>query len=249
MFLAQDWFRDWFNSPYYYLLYADRDEKEAEAFIGRLLDYLQPAAGSTLLDVACGLGRHAKILAAKGYDVTGIDLAPNSIAKALESANDHLHFYEHDMRELFWINYFQYVFNFFTSFGYFDTDRENSNAIRTMVQALQKNGTLVMDYLNGTYADQHLIADSEKTIDGVRFVINKHCDDKHFYKKITIEDPAQPGSIQFTERVARLSLQQFTELFSRHGLEMQAVFGDYELNAYDEQESARLIMVAKKINY
>ncbi len=54
--LAQDWFRDWFNSPYYHLLYADRSEKEAHDFIDRLLAYLNPPPGATMLDVACGTG-------------------------------------------------------------------------------------------------------------------------------------------------------------------------------------------------
>ncbi len=182
---ARDWFRSWFNSPYYHLLYADRNEKEAQDFIARLLDYLKPPPGSTMLDVACGTGRHAKALAAKGFDVTGIDLSPNSIAHALHFANDHLHFYEHDMRELFWINYFQYVFNFFTSFGYFKTHRENSNAIRTMAQSLHNGGTLVLDYLNSKWVEAQLVPQSEKkSANGVHFSINKWSDADHFYKRM-----------------------------------------------------------------
>src|SRR5580698_7109890 len=101
MQLPENWFQEWFDSPYYHTLYVDRDEKEAAAFIDRLLMYLHPAPGSLMLDVACGRGRHASILAGKGFDVTGIDLAPHSITFALQYANDHLHFYEHDMRRLF----------------------------------------------------------------------------------------------------------------------------------------------------
>lgn len=61
----QSWFKDWFNSPYYHQLYFNRDESEAAAFINKLIAYLKPIPGSTMLDVACGKGRHALQLAEK----------------------------------------------------------------------------------------------------------------------------------------------------------------------------------------
>src|SRR5579871_4721528 len=178
------WFKDWFNSPYYHLLYSDRDDHEAATFIQHLINYLQPPQGASMLDVACGRGRHARILAEKGFDVTGIDLAPSSIQYALQFENDRLHFYEHDMRMLFWINYFDYAFNFFTSFGYFVSEREHNSAIRTISQSLKKNGILVLDYINSNYAEEHLITRMEKKSGDVVFKINKWCDDLHFNKRI-----------------------------------------------------------------
>jgi len=76
----QAWYKDWFNSPFYHKLYFERDDKEAEAFISRLIDHLKPATGSYMLDVACGRGRHSRILAGKGFRVTGIDISFDSIA-------------------------------------------------------------------------------------------------------------------------------------------------------------------------
>ena len=126
--MQMTWFKDWFNSPYYHQLYFKRDDKEAEAFIDKLINYLKPPAGSTMLDVACGKGRHSLQLANKDFDVTGIDLSDDSINEALQYQNDKLHFYKHDMRLPFWINYYDYAFNFFTSFGYFKTKREHDKA-------------------------------------------------------------------------------------------------------------------------
>src|SRR5688572_6448534 len=92
------WFKDWFNSPYYHLLYGKRDEKEAEMFIHHLIEYLDPARGSKMLDLACGKGRHARILSESGFDVTGLDLSENSIAEAQKYASESLRFAVHDMR-------------------------------------------------------------------------------------------------------------------------------------------------------
>src|SRR5215217_3506504 len=128
----KEWYKSWFNSPYYHKLYFERGDGEAQNFIGALMNYFKPAPGSLMLDVACGKGRHSKILAGYGYDVTGFDLSEDSIQYAKQFEQEHLHFYQHDMRLPFWINYFDYAFNFFTSFGYFATRREHNNAVRTI---------------------------------------------------------------------------------------------------------------------
>jgi SAM-dependent methyltransferase len=241
------WFKDWFNSPYYHQLYFNRDEKEAAAFIDKLINYLKPAAGATMLDVACGKGRHSIHLSEKGFDVTGIDLSEDSINEALQSETATLHFYRHDMRLPFWVNYFDYGFNFFTSFGYFKTRREHDNAIRTIAQAIKPGGLFVMDYLNVHYAEDHLIHKFEKEIDGINFFITKWFDETHFYKKIVIEDEALDAPMEFTEKVAKFSLGDFTEMFAYQGLQLQEVFGDYSFCNYDVRKSPRMIMIAKKV--
>lgn len=245
--MHQTWFKEWFNSPYYHQLYFKRDEKEAAAFIDHLIDYLKPTAGSLMLDVACGKGRHSIQLAGKGYDVTGIDLSDESIEEALQYQSETLHFYKHDMRLPFWINYFDYAFNFFTSFGYFKTRREHDNAIRTIAQSTKAQGYFVMDYLNVHYAEDYLVHQSEKEIDNINFIITKWYDETHFYKKIVVEDEAQAEPMMFTEKVTKFSLGDFTEMFAYQGLQIQEVFGDYNFANYDVKRSPRLIMIAKKI--
>jgi SAM-dependent methyltransferase len=245
--MQQPWFKNWFNSPYYHSLYFNRDASEAAAFITKLIDDLNPAANSKMLDVACGKGRHSRQLAAKGFKVTGIDLSKDSIQEALAFEADNLHFYQHDMRLPFWINYFDYAFNFFTSFGYFKTQREHDNAIRTIAQSLVGNGTFIIDYLNVHYAEDNTIHQTEKEIEGVNFVITKWYDEDFFYKKIIIEDEALSEPLTYTEKVAKFSLGNFTDMFAYQKLQIQEVFGDYNFASYDIKKSPRLIMIAKKI--
>lgn len=246
MTLSNNWFKDWFDSPYYYLLYFKHNEQEASAFIHHLVKCLKLPANARMLDVACGRGRHSRILASLGFDVTGFDLSPSSITIAKQYENDHLAFYQHDMRLPFRINYFQYAFNLFTSFGYFRTEREHYNSIRTMAQSLQSNGIIVLDYLNVRYAEKKLVHQAEKEISGVNFHLTKWFDETHFYKKIIVEDEKLGQPLTFVEKVRKFTLGDFTEMFSFHNLQIQDVFGDYTLNAYDINNSPRLLMIAKK---
>ena len=247
MVVPAEWFRDWFNSPYYHQLYLNRDEKEAAAFIDKLIAYFKPLPGARMLDVGCGRGRHSKILASGGFDVTGIDLSFDSIREARKEQSDTLQFFQHDMRLPFWINYFQYAFNFFTSFGYFRTERENYNAVRTIAGSLQPGGMLMLDYLNVHYAEDHLVHITDKEIDGVNFHLTKWFDETHFYKKIAVEDEQLKEPLVFIEKVAKFTLGDFNDMFAFHHLQLQEVFGDYHFEPYHVKKSPRLIMVAKKI--
>ncbi|HEY4337919.1 MAG TPA: class I SAM-dependent methyltransferase [Puia sp.] len=246
MKVAPDWFREWFDSPYYHKLYFYRGEQEASAFIGNLLGHLRPAPGSLMLDVACGRGRHSRILSEKGFDTTGIDLAAGSIDWALRYENDHLHFYRHDMRLPFWINYFDYAFNFFTSFGYFRTQREHSNAIRSISQSLKNKGVFVLDYLNVVRTEEGLVPESTEEIDGILFHMTRSCDDKHFYKKIVIEDKKLDAQLIFIEKIAKFTLADYSVMFSAHGLRIEETLGDYALTPFDPKNSPRLILIARK---
>jgi len=241
------WFKDWFNSPYYHQLYFMHDEQEAAAFINKLIQHLHPDNNAEMLDVACGKGRHSIYLANKGFIVTGIDLSEDSIREAKENEADNLEFFVHDMRLPFRINYFDYAFNFFTSFGYFKTRREHDNAIRTIAQSIKANGIFVLDYLNVHYAEDHLVHKSDKEIDDVNYYITKWFDETHFYKKIIVEDENMQEPLEYTEKVAKFSLGDFTEMFAYQGLQIQEVYGDYFFNSYDVKKSPRLIMIAKKI--
>jgi SAM-dependent methyltransferase len=243
----KSWYRDWFNSHYYHLLYQHRDEEEALQFIDTLIRYLNPAQGATMVDIACGKGRHSKVLADMGFDVTGIDLSAASIEEAKAFEDEHLHFFQHDMRLPFWINYFQYAFNFFTSFGYFRTRREHDNAIRTIAQSLVSGGLFVIDYLNVHYSEEKLEKSATAAVEGVIFHITKWQDEEHFFKQIQVTDEANktPKHL-YTERVAKFSLGDFTDMLAYQDMQVQEVFGDYQLGRYDVRKSPRMIIIAKK---
>jgi SAM-dependent methyltransferase len=240
------WYQHWFNSPFYHKLYFQRDEAEARAFIQRLLDYLKPPPNSRMLDVACGRGRHSRMLAGAGFDVTGFDLSPNSIAFAKQFENEQLHFYLHDMRLPFWINYFDYAYNFFTSFGYFATLREHNAAVRSIAHSLKPAGTLLFDYLNVYYAEAHLRENEIKIVDETTYDIHRWQDAEHFYKRIRISDPGLQQPLEFCEKVAKFRLDDFSKMLALQHMQVVDVFGDYTLQPYNVHTTRRMIIVTKR---
>lgn len=239
-----DWYKVWFDSPYYHLLYQNRNDEEAERFINNLLRKLMPDANSTIMDLACGAGRHSIFLANKGFDVTGIDLSNRSIRQAKRSETDNLHFYQHDIRNYFRINYYDYIFNFFTSFGYFDHENDNIKTLRAVNWGLKDNGVVVIDFLNIHTVIERLVPQETKLIDGVSFNIQRSVFNDRILKEIEIVDGNKVG--HFTEAVQALALEDFERCFAKTGFVLEHTYGDYELNDYNPAQSDRLIMIARK---
>lgn len=251
----KEWYKAWFNSPFYHKLYFEHDEEEAKKVILRLLDYFKLQAGSRILDIACGRGRHSRFLATQKFDVTGIDLSFDSIEYARQfiekdsiGEKENLHFYQHDMRLPMWANYFDLALNFFTSFGYFASRREHDDAIRTIANSLKPGGYLLFDYLNAHYVEERLVHDEIKTLGETKYEFHRWMDGDHFYKKIIVTDPSLDSPKEFTEKVAKLSLGDFTDMLSFQNLQVTDVFGDYHLNGYDVRKTPRMIVIGRKVS-
>ena len=236
------WYESWFDSPYYHILYKSRDESEARSFIDALLKVLRLPPRARILDLACGKGRFSRYLADKGFDVTGVDLSVESITYARQFERENLSFFTHDMRHPFRINYFDGIFSFFTSFGYFEKESDDLKTLKSARTGLVEGGVFVLDFFNAQYVESRLLGREEKELEGVRFRIHKYVDGLHVYKTIAFED--RGTSFQFQERVRLLGLADFERLFRDAGMQLERTFGDYQLQAFDPAESPRLILVA-----
>jgi len=238
------WFKDWFNSPYYHILYKKRDDKEAQGFMDALCQHLQLNPNHKVWDLACGKGRHSIYLNSKGCNVIGTDLSDNSIAEALKSANETLEFYKHDMRTPFRINYFTYVFNLFTSIGYFEDERDNLKVFKNVYQSLKPGGLFVIDFFNVTDVKECMIPDNKILVDGIDFRVSKKIENNKVMKRIEFSDKGK--DYYFEEKVSLLNKKSFTEMATTAGFTLSETFGDYKLNAFDEKKSDRLILIFKK---
>lgn len=238
------WYRSWFNTPYYHILYRNRDESEAAAFIDRIFKYLNPAQGSHLLDLACGRGRHSIYMNKKGYDVTGVDLSEKNIITAKEFENPTLHFAVHDMRKPYADSYFDYVFNLFTSFGYFPTIEENEGVLSAAHQNLKPKGKIIIDFLNAGQVIQGLVKEETQIIDGITFDISREIKGKIIYKYIDITHGEK--KMRYVEKVKALTRQDFIGMLNRTGFEILDTFGNYNLEEYDIEKSSRLIIIGRR---
>ena len=237
-----NWFASWFDTPYYHILYKERNDEEAQLLMDNLTQYLNLPEDAKILDLACGKGRHAIYLNSLNYDVTGADLSENSITEASKFANEKLHFKVHDMREPFEEKY-DAIFNLFTSFGYFEDDTDNYKTLKAIHNSLTENGFAVLDFMNVDYVLENLVPDEIKSVDGIDFHIKRYLKDGHIFKEIDFEDKGK--KYHFTEKVQALRLEDFEQMMEKAGIYLLDLFGDYKLRKYYKTQSERLIMIFK----
>lgn len=240
----REWFGEWFNSPYYHILYKHRDFEEARLFIDNLNELFDFAPHQKALDLACGKGRHAIYLNRVGLEVVGVDLSPENIKDAKKYENDRLRFFVHDMRDPFMGSKFDYVLNLFTSFGYFKTEAENQQAVNAIASALKPGGHFIIDFLNPILVINKMVPCEEKTIDGIHFKITRMFSDGFILKDIEFEDGEK--AYLFQESVQAIEKKVFLSYFHAAGLSLKGIYGDYKLNIFDEKTSGRMIFIVQK---
>lgn len=240
--ITDNWFASWFDTPYYHILYKDRDYAEAQLFMDNLTEYLNLPEEAKILDLACGKGRHSIYLNQLGYDVTGADLSENSIKAASDYANEKLYFKVHDMRIPFDEKY-DAIFNLFTSFGYFEDDADNLITLKAIRDSLTEYGFAVIDFMNVDFVLENLIPEETKTVEGIEFHIKRYEKDNHIYKEISFSD--QGKEFHFTEKVQALRLSDFEKMMEDADIHLLDVFGDYKLRKFYKTQSERLIMIFK----
>jgi SAM-dependent methyltransferase len=241
---STDWFKTWFDTPFYHALYKNRDDQEAKLFVEKLIHFLAVPKDSYILDMACGKGRHSLMLHEMGMRVLGIDLSPNSIQAAKSNENPRLKFEVHDMRKVIPSKKFDCIFNLFTSFGYFDENTDNEKVLQSVHQMLSNQGIFVIDFMNSVKTIENLVPEEIKTTDSINFRIKRRYDGSHIFKNIQFEHQNQ--SYDFTERVQALKLNDFQLLLKANNFQIIHTFGDFNLNPFDPLTSDRLILIATK---
>ena len=239
---TKDWFTDWFNTPYYHTLYKSRNDDDAQLFMKNLTGFLQLNQTNHILDLPCGKGRHSVFLNSLGYKITGGDLSENSINYAKQFENNRLKFEVYDMRKPF-KNKYDAIFNLFTSFGYFDDDKEDVKVLENFKKGINKDGIVVIDFLNVEKVKDNIVKEETKTVDEIEFHIQREIKNGFILKHISFFTDNKQHS--YTEQVKYLDLEKMQSYLKEAELKLIHTFGNYQLDVFNPKTSDRLILIAK----
>ncbi len=147
--------RMWFQNEDFWrtvrpILFRQRRWEMATEDVNSIISLLKLRPGSKVLDLCCGVGRHALEFARRGYVVTGVDATATYIREARRKAKHEgleISFFKQDMRRFRRTNTFDVVINLFTSFGYFRTQRDDVRVATHMCTALRKGGFFVIELM------------------------------------------------------------------------------------------------------
>lgn len=240
--VQKNWFEAWFNTPQYHLLYSNRDYTEADQFITKLVGKLGLNQEHKQLDLACGSGRHSISLAKYSSNVFGYDLAANSIAEAKSKAGHLVKFKVHDMRQPFPDEEFDFVFNLFTSIGYFEDSRDNELVFQNIKASIKPEGKVLIDFFNPEKVIRNLVAEEVIVRGETQFNVRRNVLDGRIIKEITFQDE-YGKSKTYHEKVQACRLEEFEEWAKKTSLVLREVYGSYSFEVFDKLNSDRMIMV------
>jgi SAM-dependent methyltransferase len=132
------------SAEFYDLIYFTFKDYAAEAQqIGSLLRRLNSDCTS-VLDVACGTGEHARLLAADGFAVDGLDLDP-AFVRIAQRKHPAGRFFEADMADFHLPHRYDAVLCLFSSIGYVRTLDRVGAALRCFREHLLPGGVIVVE--------------------------------------------------------------------------------------------------------
>lgn len=245
------WYKEWFSSKFYLKLYRHRNDEDARNLVNLIQRTLPLKKDDRVVDIACGAGRHSLELARRGYKVTGFDLSSyliNEARKLCSKAPEkdlHVDFLINDMRHFNFNEKFDLAVNLFTSFGYFEEDKENFSVIKNASDSIKKGGWFVLDFINKEHIIENLVPYSRNKIGGEVLHQRRKIDGDFVVKDIRIVSGSK--ELKYKEVLKLYSLSELKKAFNSFNLKIIKKYGDYFGNPYNLKESKRIILFAQKL--
>ncbi|HUQ48717.1 MAG TPA: class I SAM-dependent methyltransferase [Gemmatimonadaceae bacterium] len=224
----------------------ERDRHEA----ARVIDVLGLPQGSRILDVPCGQGRHAHLLAETGFNVDGLDYSEHLIKLARKrGVGSNLRYTEGDMRKMSsrWTSKFDAVVNLFTSFGFFANPSDDAKVIGEFARVLKPGGVLIWHggSRDGVMA-RFLSRDWWETADGTVIAHERSFDP--LSGLLTIESVlkgSQKNPQRRTHRIRLYTATRLAELCADAGLIVEEAFDGFNDRPLT-RKSSEMMLVARK---
>lgn len=242
-----DFFRDDYLSVYHHLFTDERAEKEVD-FSEQALEL---KAGACILDLCCGQGRHSVVFARRGFQVISLDLNTEYLEMAHKTArasNVTLHTIAADMRQIPFHDQFDAIANMYSSFGYFESETQDLEVLKSAANALKPGGRLLLDMLNREWAVANYVPkDWHSGEDGTLYLEHRDLDlaSSRMHVTFTIVGPDGARRDSVGHHIRLYTLTETTRLLERARLKVTRVFGGFDAELY-AINTRRMIVVAQK---
>ncbi|MBI2083721.1 MAG: class I SAM-dependent methyltransferase [Deltaproteobacteria bacterium] len=229
-------------------IFGAKTQSTTQAEVEQLIALMKLTSGSSVLDLACGQGRHSLELARRGYRVTGVDRTRDYLETARKSASRErliVEWVEGDMREFCRPDSFDGGVNLYTSFGYFADPADDLRVLTHVYESLHPGSPFVIDVVGQEVFLRSFTRQATFDIDGIHFLEERILSADRTI--LTTQYTATQGRSRRTFTISHrlYSAETLTALLRTAGFKGTRVFGSLEGTPYDES-AKRLVVLAHK---
>ncbi len=238
-------------SKYYMQAIVNDTNTETNFIEGIFNKYLNKNTGK-ILDCCCGVGRHDYLLGKDGFEVTGIDISPKQIEtakkdhnnenveyKIMDVRNINLEEKDYDMSICMW-----------TTYNYLSLDKDFVKFIKSNYDHQKTGSILVLDSKNIPKLEKRRVYKRNSNIDKVmnmelivnKFIIENIQNSQYFY---FIKESNEKKFLFDQEFVRFYKLSEIKKLTEEY-YDVIDVYGDFDMEEYNESESNRFIVILKR---
>jgi SAM-dependent methyltransferase len=249
--VPSDWYETFFEHEWLDELALRASPERAQQQVEFIVERLELAPGARILDLACGHGRISLDLARRGFHVTGLDLSPRSLELARRAADEQgleIEWVHADMREIPPGAHFDAIVSVFTSFGYFEDDRENERVLAGVARALVPGGRFLIDVVNLlSLARRWESTMWEELETGVLF-LQAHSYDVLAGRNRAVWTFVRPDGrrSEIAHSVRAYAPHELAALLRRAGLDVVAGWGGFDGSELSIRDGWRTVLLAEK---
>jgi ubiquinone/menaquinone biosynthesis C-methylase UbiE len=242
---STDWWASYFDANYLQEYEPIFSAAEDRRDVARLIELLRLPVGSKVLDVPCGQGRHARLLAEAGFDVVGLDYSRHLLQLA-KSAGSAVRYVRGDMRRLpaQWTGRFDAVVNLFTSFGFFLDPSDDVKVVREFARVMTPGGVLIW---HGASRDgvmaKFLARDWWQSDDGTLIAHERTFDPLSGIMSVFVRQ----GDDERQYRIRLYTATRLAELFAAEGLIVEEAYDGWSDRPLKRRTTSMTLIARKAI--
>lgn len=243
------WYQAFFGEDYLRIYTPFLPPEKTEREVAGIIALLNLPAGSRILDLCCGHGRHTISLARQGYQMTGLDLSERllDLAEAeAEAQGVNVRWVHSDMKYIPFENEFDAVINVFTSFGYLESEDEDLQVLQQVYRALKPQGLFLLE---SVYQPRVMRSFTPHGItrynDGLIVLEERHIDllTSRNEVRITMLDP-EGRRTEHRHSMRVYTLSELVQMLNTASLPVQAYYGGLDGSVLTMD--SRLVVISQK---
>lgn len=225
-------------------------QSAAEEEVAFVRAALRLPPGIRVVDLPCGVGRHAELLARAGFEVTAVDNSEHCLELARERcAHPRITYVRADIRALDDVGGgYEALLSLYSCLGYFADEAVDDRVFHTLIGLLSENGRFVISTANRLWVARE--AEREWTFEEGGYCVHRrdHMDvsSNNLTTEHVVRSTTDEAVHTYVQRRRLYSMTEARARLERAGARVLGAFGNWRAETFSDFDSPHMILVGER---